>query len=219
MKAYRSPIQLFWIWSRRTVGVLFLLTLIVTTLLIAYPKPALRYMGDWLVSTDEVRPVEALFVLSGAPQERAAEAARLLRGPLREARVVCTGELTPGVLKTLNLTLNEGQLTQMALIQEGVDPGRIEVYPYGTSTWEEAGHIWKYSQDKGLRRIAVVTSALHTRRTRWSLEKRRLKGDAELFVYGAAPTTYQLDSWWQTEDGLLFVNNEYIKFCHYTLNY
>jgi uncharacterized SAM-binding protein YcdF (DUF218 family) len=208
-----------WGWIRRLFYFQLIVLSLVAVLFVVWPQPFLRAIGNYLVVSDDVQPVEVLFVLSGGPGERAAEAARLLRGPLRECRAICTGELVPDLLKTVNLAINEGQLTQMALIQQGIDPARTEVYPHGTSTWEEAGHIWDYARAKGLRRIAVVTSALHTRRARWCLERRRQSGDAEVAVFAAPPTNYDLDRWWQSEGGLLFVNNEYVKFCLYTLTY
>ncbi len=208
-----------WGWVRRLFYFQLIVLSLVILVVLAWPRPFLQAAGNYLIVSDDVQAADVVFVLSGSPNERAAEAARLLRGPLRESRVVCTGELVPELLKTLNLAINEGQLTQMALIQQGIDPARTEVYPHGTSTWEEAGYIWEYARARGLRRIAVVTSAFHTRRARWCLERRRQPGDAELRLHAAAPTGYDLDHWWQSEGGLLFVNNEYVKFCHYTLKY
>jgi len=204
---------------KRIFFTLLILFVVAVVFVISYPKPVLEVAGNWLVATDEVEPVEVLFVLSGAAQPRGYEAARLLKGPLKESRSVCTGSLITSNLQLLNLNINEGQLTQIAILQQGVDPTRVEVLPEGTSTWEEAEIIWKYAREKGLQRIGVLTSAYHARRTRWCLEKLQRSGDASLKIYGTPVSDSTGKPWWQTEDGLLFVNNEYVKYSYYVLKH
>ena len=121
----------------------------------------------------------------------------------------------------MDLTLNDALVGQKALWDEGVDSAAVQPLQRGTSTFEESEEILGYSVAEGYRSIIVVSSKFHTRRIR-SVFKDKFKAEGiDVVVIGAnpAPDTYTIDEWWLDEQGLIFVNNEYVKSVYYWLRY
>ena len=183
-------------------------------------RPLLRGVGYLLIREDQPRPVDAIFMLSGDPRERTPKAAELYQRGLAPV-IVPTGEGINPTLEAMDLTLNDALVGQKALWDEGVDSAAVQPLQRGTSTFEESEEILGYSVAEGYRSIIVVSSKFHTRRIR-SVFKDKFKAEGiDVVVIGAnpAPDTYTIDEWWLDEQGLIFVNNEYVKSVYYWLRY
>jgi uncharacterized SAM-binding protein YcdF (DUF218 family) len=89
----------------------------------------------------------------------------------------------------------------------------------GTSTWEEAELVAGYCEREGYKVVLVVTSQFHTRRTRQVFRQALRAVGVDVTVIGAPPSEYSTDAWWESEKGLLFVYDEYIKLIYYWLKY
>jgi uncharacterized SAM-binding protein YcdF (DUF218 family) len=179
--------------------------------------PILQAMGNNLRSEDEPVKTRYLFVLSGGAYDRGHEAARLYKAGLVDT-LVCTGENIQQNLLALGIDINEAQLTDSALVLFGVPQERIIVVPKGTSTLQEASVIRDFCLKKGQLRASVLSDKFHTGRAKELIKPILKKEGIGLTMIGSPSSQYDEDRWWDSENGLIMVNNEYAKKLYYLLN-
>ena len=88
-----------------------------------------------------------------------------------------------------------------------------------TSTRDEAAATRQYVEEHHIESIILVTSAFHTRRARWMFRKELRNSEVALQVVAAPHQGFDETNWWKTEDGLIAVNNEFIKLFYYIMRY
>ena len=187
-------------------------------LLVLLHRPLLRAVGDYLIVQDDLEPVEAIFVLSGNSFDRGQEAARLYHQGW-SPRVVCLGgEHSPGLqLYGIQDLTFEG--TRRVLREQHVPEAAIDSLPEGTSTFEEFVAIERYCKQRGMHKVMVVSSCYHTRRIDAFFRLRLHLAGIEMVLRGSHETDIDEATWWRSEPGLIFVNNEYIKYFYYWTRY
>lgn len=191
---------------------------IVLLLLWLFRYPLLRVTGRFLIKPDPELHADAVYVLGGSPLERGTEAARLVNAGLASTGV-CMGENIPTVLEAEGLYLSDADLSRNVMLRAGTDSSRIELVEHGTSTWEEATAILAHAQARGHDTITVVTTEFHLRRVKRVFRK-QLNGRAiTVLARGARSRSYDSERWWESEEGLLMVNNEYVKLFYYWVKY
>ena len=89
----------------------------------------------------------------------------------------------------------------------------------GTSTREESDIILKYCIKKNIRKAMVLSSKLHTHRINEVFRRKLKAAGVELVVRGAPSSRFNEMFWWQSEDGLIAVNNEWLKRIYYWIKY
>jgi uncharacterized SAM-binding protein YcdF (DUF218 family) len=186
-------------------------------LFFALKVPILQAMGNYLRSEDTPQKTKYLFVLSGGAFDRGHEAARLYKAGLVDTLVV-TGANVHQNLRVLGIEINEAQLTDSALVSFGVPQERILLIPKGTSTIEEAGIIHDFCLKKGQVRATVLSDKFHTGRAKKLIRPVLDKDGIQLTMLGSPSSEYNEDRWWESENGLIMVNNEYAKSLYYLLN-
>ncbi len=189
-------------------------------LLILFKNPILRGIGSFLVVNDPLSQADVICVLAGDPGERCAWAAKLYAREMAPT-LILTGGITNGSLEILGLDLNDADIGRIALLQAGVDSVAIDILPEGSSTWEEADFLLNYCLQKNWKRVIVVSSSFHTRRVHGVFVNKFKQAGIEALISGAPPLPgdYKLETWWKSEKGLLFVNNEYLKLMYYAWKY
>lgn len=180
--------------------------------------PLLRTVSEFLVKEDPRTSSDAIYVLGGAPLERGQEGARLLASGLAPV-VFCTGELVPSVLVAEGIDRTEGELTRNVAIEAGADPDKIKLIDIGTSTWEESVAVIEHAVQAGYTNITVVSTEFHLRRVRRVFRQQAEGTSIQVHVRGAPSLVYDRNHWWESEEGLLMVNNEYVKLLYYWLRY
>jgi len=182
-------------------------------------REVLVRVGSHLIHEQPLDTVEVLFVLGGNSFDRGNEAARLYdEGYV--SRIICMGGNVPSILQVLNKQYKEGELSAIQLQQNLlVDSMDVEVLDKGTSTFEEITEIARYCEDHQIERAMVLSSKFHTRRIRYVIDKVFATGNTELLVRGAPSTKYAESRWWQKEEGMIMVNNEYAKLVYYFYKY
>lgn len=173
-------------------------------------------MGNYLISEDEPQKSRYLFVLSGGAYDRGHRAAELFKAGMADT-IVLTGGNVALNLKALGININEAQLTDSALVRFGVPQSRIILIPKGTSTLEEAGIIKDFCLKKGQLKAQVLTDKFHTGRAKKLIRPVLKKEGIELVMLGSAASLYKEEEWWESENGLIMVNNEYAKVFYYLL--
>ena len=183
-------------------------------LLFFFRTPILRFIGHQLIDEDKMEKVPVLFVLSGDAWDRGNEAVRLYKQGLAE-KIICTGENIPRLFMIADIQYPESELTEMNIIKQGVPQKDVKLLSKGTSTKEESGYIIEYCKKNGIKKLGLVSTKFHTRRIRNTFAKIFKDEGLQLFIHGAPSSAYSEDYWWQSEEGLIFVNNEYIKIMYY----
>lgn len=174
--------------------------------------------GNYLIASQLPEKADAVYVLSGGPDTRGKEGAKLYFTGFSN-KIYCTGENKHEFLQLFDIDLNEAEMTARALKLEGVPDSVIFTLPIGTSTHEEAALIAHHSKQKGFKKIIVVSDKFHTRRMRYVLQSHFRKSDVECLIVGAPSLVYNENRWWAKENGLIMVNNEYLKLLYYWIKY
>lgn len=180
--------------------------------------PILRGIGNFLIYEDTLMPADAIVVLSGNSSERSKKAGELYRLKMAPL-VIATGGVVNQALSAYGIEINDAALTEIALRRAGVDSAAIRTIGSGTSTFEESEAILGYAHREGFKRLIVVTSKFHTRRTRNVFRKKFREVGIDVLLSGAEPEDYAVETWWNAEPAMIFVNNEYVKMMYYWLKY
>ena len=204
--------------SGQKILIYFSVLMVVFLLAFLFRHNILGGIGQILIHEDSPVEVDAVFVLGGDPGERAAKAAELYRLGYTE-QILATGERIPPLLQVLDTLISEAELTQEALIHEGVDSSDIHIIVQGTSTFEESDIILGYAEQLNFKRIGIVSSKFHTRRIKRVFQKKFEAAGITPFIFGAEPLRYEVDNWWNNEEAMIFVNNEYMKHLYYLWKY
>lgn len=158
--------------------------------------PLLRLAGEFWIVDDAPETSDAIVVLSGDNFDavRAARAAALYRASMAP-KVVATG-------RSLRSYATTTELMKRDLIDHGVPATAIVPLTHkGDDTREEAIAVSGCVAAHGWKKILLVTSNYHTRRSKYVYE-RTLPAGTQLRVISAPDSEYDPQSWWRTREGL-----------------
>jgi uncharacterized SAM-binding protein YcdF (DUF218 family) len=193
---------------------LFLIMLVAVC--VTFKIQILQSFSTFLMKQDAPEKVDLMVVLSGSAFDRGNEGARLYKeGYAKE--VVCPGGNLEELFLILGDTLYESDLCRKNVIRNGVADSLVKAIHYGTSTREEADTILGYCKAHQVKKIIVVTNLFHTRRAGNVYKKRFSKEGITVLMRGAHASDYEEDHWWQSEYGLIALNNEYMKTLYYLI--
>ncbi|MCC6838835.1 MAG: YdcF family protein [Flavobacteriales bacterium] len=180
--------------------------------------PLLRAVGTFLITEDAPAQVDAVFVLGGSVHDRGVEAARIHQQGLSQ-RFVFTGAPVPGALKALGIDSSEAQCTRQAAVMAGLPPELATALNAGTSTFEEAVALLAFAQENGMDSVMVVSNRFHLRRIGMVFRPKFAPAGITVLLHGAPSSDFDEAVWWKSEDGLVMLNNEYLKLAYYWLKY
>ncbi|MEM7371233.1 MAG: YdcF family protein [Bacteroidota bacterium] len=178
----------------------------------------LKGIGYSLIYEDPNVEVDAAFVLSSSPNERCEYAAELYHLNLFPL-VITMGESVNPSLLAMNIQQTDAQLARTVLIRSGVDSTAIRVINRGSSTFEESEQILGYATREGFQSIMIISSQFHTRRIKKVFKKKFKQAGIDVVIKGAPPKRYEVDHWWENEEAMINVNNEYVKLLYYGWKY
>lgn len=181
-------------------------------------RPILKGIGYALVYEDPSVEVDAAFVLSSNAIERGELAADLYHRNLFPL-VITMGEGVNPSFASVDMSFTDAELTKEVLLQSGVDSSAIRVINRGTSTYEESEQILGYASREGYQQIMIITSQLHTRRVKRVFKKKFKNAGIDVIIKGASPLRFEIDHWWENEEAMINVNNEYVKLLYYSWKY
>lgn len=186
----------------------------------AFHVQILTGLARWLIVDDALQPADLIYLLNGEVETRPFHAAQLFEQGLAASIVTPREEDSPPV--QLGLYPNGTEVSVRVLQELGVPAEQITVLDFEggvTSTFDEAVALRDYVTSHPVRRIIIVTSALHTRRTRWIFERQLAGSEVEIQLSAAPQYGYDATNWWLNERGLRMVNEEYVKLLLYRLRY
>ena len=190
---------------------------------------AIWMVGAWLAArflivNKPVSRADAIVVLSGSAvyRERTQRAAECYRQELAQ-RVLLTNDNLRGEWSSAeqrNPFFYER--ARANLLNLGVPAEHVEVLPQTvTNTYEEAEVLRDYAVAHNLRSLLVVTSAYHSRRALWTLN-RVFAGtgiDIGLLSVEGGEQTPPAHMWWLHFRGWQMVAGEYVKNVYYRVVY
>lgn len=203
---------------RRAVRRTLLAILVLFVVLTAW---MLYYGGRYLQHEDPLQKADAIFVLAGTRAERPLEAIDLYRAGYAPLVALSPGRPEPGEALLRNRGVrfpSEVELERDAMIQSGIPAAAlIATNGYVDNTGEEANLLRAMVIARGWRRVIVVTSKYHTRRSKFAF-RRGLEGTGAQPIMRAS--RYDLSDparWWRYRSDLRFGLSEWQKLLAYRL--
>lgn len=178
----------------------------------------LQGIGQFLVADDDDFRSSHYAVLGGNSAERG-HAAAWIASIQPSAKFITTGGNRPSQLAAIGIHTYEAILTQKKMEQCGVESGKIHAITAGTSSKEEAEILLQHCQKHGISDITIVSGQYHLRRLRQTFEPLFEAAGIQIKFFGAIEKDFDPNHWWQSESGLIYTNNEYIKILYYWLKY
>ena len=167
-------------------------------------KPLLRAAGNFLVVSDPVTPADAIVVLAGGDPARPLEAVRIYKAGIAPW-VVVTTESLPRVFEQLKkdgIVLNQTFENYVKVIAGyGVPQDHIlRIETPVADTLDEMQRVRKLAQQRGWKRLVIVTSNFHTRRSRMAA-RYVLEPEFYVAVVPSIQDSFDPSAWWQTQAG------------------
>lgn len=187
-------------------------------LLFLLRAPLLRGMGYWLIDEDELEKADAIVMLGGNSYERSFLTKELFQKHYANT-VVTTGSNYSMDLLSYGIQVTEAEQSRVRLIKMGLDSNAVLALNKGTSTLEEAYAIRELASEKKWQKIILVSTKFHTARVSKYFNRIFDESGIQLIVRGCNPLKYKINEWWKKEEGLIMVNNEYVKSFYYWWNY
>ena len=202
----------------RKLLIVFSLLLLTGGSLYLFRAPILSSFATFLIVEDSLQKADAIFILSGGGYDRGNEAAKIFEKGFAP-KIICTGGNAMNELCVFDIDTLESDMAQANLFQLGISDSVIVMIREGTSTKEEAKIIFDYCKQNNFKRIIIVSSKLHTYRVNNVFRKKLKDAGVDLIIRGAPSSRLSEMEWWKTEDGLIAINNEWLKTFYYWWKY
>lgn len=190
------------------IGVLFIL----------FHRQILRGVGNYLIDVDEPQNADAICILGGNTYDRSNKAEELYSQGYSNL-IICLGENQSTTFKSLGMNMPDAVVEQEQLVDLGVPEKDIKTIIKGTSTKEELDELLNIAETEGYKRIIIVSDLFHTGRVRETILKVFENSDIETLLVGCSNSQYDENNWWRYEQGLIMVNNEYLKLLYYAIKF
>lgn len=181
----------------------------------------LYYGGRYLQHEDPLRKADAIFVLAGTRFERPVEGIELYKAGYAPLVVLSPGRPEPveTLLRQRGVRVPyEVEVQRDALVQLGVPPEAIDAtIGYVDNTAQEADLLRAMVQARGWRRVIVVTSKYHTRRSGFAFRRGLAGTGVEVIVRASRYDPSDPANWWRTRADLRSAGLEWIKLAAYRL--
>ena len=176
--------------------IFFIFILVVCAVLYLARVPLLRLAGEFWVVDEPPETSDVIVVLSGDnyDAERATRAASLFKSGMAP-RVVATGRALRSYATTTDLMKRD-------LVEHGVPDSAIVPFTHkADDTRDEAAAVSEFVRSHGWKKILLVTSNYHTRRSQYIYEH-VLPSSDQLLTVAAPDSDYDPNYWWRTRTGV-----------------
>ena len=179
------------------------------------------YGGRYLQHEDPLQKADAIFVLAGTRLERPLEAVELYKEGFAPVIVLSPGRPEPGerLLRERGVRFPlEVELQRDALVQLGVPVAAIVATAgYVDNTAQEANLLRAMVEANHWKRVIIVTSKYHTRRSAFAF-RRGLEGTgAQPLIRASRFDPSDPARWWRNRSDFRFAGSEWQKLIAYRL--
>jgi uncharacterized SAM-binding protein YcdF (DUF218 family) len=183
------------------------------------------FFAENLIVEKPLERADAMLVLAGSATyiERTQKAAELFQKGVAPLVLLTDDGTRGGWSRAEQRNPPFVELARKNLIAAGVPAENIEILqPQVAGTIDEAELLGKTVRQRNLKRILLVTSAYHTRRTLWTFKKAAAAGENLIIGIESAPPGVQTPPpafWWLSPTGWQTVAGEYVKGAYYWVFY
>ena len=198
---------------------------LIATLCVALAWPFVAWMAaKFLHVQQQVTAPEAIVVLSGPGTyiERTDWASKLYQERRAPLVVISSEGLLSGWSASDDRNLYFYELAARRLQQHGVAAKDIRVVAdIGAGTYQEGVRLCEFASTQNWSRILIVTSAYHSRRALWSIQRACKDRPIQIGMESPPPgwQTPAPSIWWLHKSGWQFVAAEYVKMVYYRWHY
>jgi uncharacterized SAM-binding protein YcdF (DUF218 family) len=177
------------------------------------------FAGRFLVREDPLESADAIVVLAGGTVDRWLESVDLYREHYAKTVV-----LSPGRTDSAEMELRargirmatSAEAARTAMIQLGVPSDAVQIMPGNLdNTAQEAEAAHAFGQHAGWRRVIVVTSRYHTRRTGLAFRREFRGSPITVLVRASRHDESDPPRWWRHRADIRFVSSELQKLILY----
>jgi uncharacterized SAM-binding protein YcdF (DUF218 family) len=204
--------------NRRLVPLLFATFVLILFIAWAARTSILRESAVLWTVSDPLERADAIAVLGGGVDLRPFLAADLYKKGLAHKILVANVKLSP--IEKLGIVPRHTDLNREVLLKLGVPQEAIVGFGSDvSSTFDESRALAVWAKDTRAHTIIVPTELFPSRRQRWILNYELGPIGARAIIDAHKPLEYDIDDWWQHEEGLIDFQNEVIKYLYYRLRY
>ncbi len=192
--------------------------LFIAILLYVNRGPIFTSMGKFLVVNDTLESADIIFVLMGGHNTRPFRAAELYRQGFAPEIVISQSALPSAV--QFKIYPSQTQVTLSIFEKLGIPDSVIQLAYFSqgvSSTLDETKALNEYVNHRSIKSVIIVTDAFHTRRARHIFQKELQDKSIKIMISATPHSKFDETNWWKFEQGLIYCNNEYLKFIHYLL--
>jgi len=149
-------------------------------------------IGNFFILDEKLEKADAIVVMSGDDENgsRVERAVELYKKDYGKFIILSGNKIA------WNTYSNEIMLKQ-ALALKVPEESILRVTSNAHSTVEEVPGIVAFLKNKGLRKVIIVTSDYHTRRTAFTFRHLSNSGDINIIMTGAENMRFRADRWWK----------------------
>jgi len=171
---------------------------------------ATPFFKIFLIVDGPLQHADALVVMAGSQAERLPAAADLFNKGMAPIILLANDGVFSEFSPTYNRNLYQVEWAEEELVELGVPREKIVKLPYyGSATMFDVLAAKKYLLESGLKKIIVVTSDYHTRRTSWTFKHELGNYASDIFMFPAKSSGI----------GMKAIALEYVKLAYYVLKY
>ncbi len=178
-------------------------------------RPLLTGAAHLLTVHDRLRHADAIFMMGGDYDVRPEEVARIYKLGYAPRIVLVREKDSPAV--RLGVVPNTSDAAVSVMRRLGVPQSAIRVLPFpggASSTDDESRAFREWAYNAKPSTIIAVTSAFHSRRSRWLLRRQLDRLNVTVLMDGVPDWEFDESNWWRDKRGLVAYITEYIKFIH-----
>ena len=202
--------------SRRVIARVSVITTLIALLGCACFVP---FAGRYLVREDPLESADAILVLAGGAVDRWLESVDLYREQYAKTVVLSPGrtEKADTELRARGIYLPTSvEIARSAMIQLGVPAEAVQILPGNLdNTAQEAEACHAFARTAGWRRVIIVTSPYHTRRTRFAFRREFRDSSIAVLVRASRHDESDPPRWWRHRADIRFVTSELQKLILY----
>jgi uncharacterized SAM-binding protein YcdF (DUF218 family) len=193
-----------------------LLRTLVPILLLAAAVP---WLPRLLTATDPLPShADALYVFPGDVPDRPRCGVELWKRGIAPRIAFSGGRILPE-LEAVERPMTDAAVNATIAMQAGLPIEAAVVLPEGTSTWEDAGALRRWAEGAGVHSVVVVTSPIHSRRARLTLDQVTRATGIQIAVVACGEPAAPGSLWFVEERPLVQVANETLKLGLYLVRY